>query len=379
MSRYFSLINRALDFINQYNGDAPLEYVLKQYFKQNKVMGSTDRKNFKQLIYNYYRILGNNTFIDTNQVLHFASALIPTIARASLEIPDLEDEVSIENIRSKLQLDDTGYFLAQLEISDEIDTNIFIKSHFYQPEIFIRVNQKYREQLEKSFTEKNIQYSIISDHTWLIEGVYPLTDTEAYLNGFFEIQDFASQQTIAFMQPKENSTWWDCCAGSGGKSLLLLEKMKNLNLFASDSRLSILENYKERLARHGYNNINVQHLNLSTDDVDLNVIPMCDGIIADVPCTGSGTWRRSPAYLQHFNIADINFYAQLQRSILKNIVTKLNTGGALLYITCSVYKVENENNVEYISNELQLLLQSTQYLTYSDKGADTMFVAVFKK
>lgn len=73
--------------------------------------------------------------------MHFASALIPTIARASLEIPDLEDEVSIENIRSKLQLDDTGYFPAQLEISDEIDTNIFIKSHFYQPEIFIRVNQ----------------------------------------------------------------------------------------------------------------------------------------------------------------------------------------------------------------------------------------------
>lgn len=373
------MINRATDFINQYQGDSPLEYVLKQYFKQNKVMGSTDRKNFKQLLYNYYRILGNNRSIDTKQVLHFAAALIPTIATESFEIPDLENDVSIENIRHKLQLDDANYFPAQSKISDEIDINIFIKSHFHQPEIFIRVNPKYKSQLEKSFIEKNIQFSIISDHTWLIQGVYPLTDTEAYLNGYFEIQDFASQQTIAFMQPEENSTWWDCCAGSGGKSILLLEKINNLNLYASDSRLSILENYKERLARRGYNNINVQHLNLSTDDVDLNVIPMCDGIIADVPCSGSGTWGRNPAYLQHFNSADINFYAQLQRSILKNIATKLNTGGTLLYITCSVYKDENENNVDFISNELQLQLQSTQYLTYSDKGADTMFVAVFKK
>lgn len=379
MSRYFSLINRATDFINQYQGDSPLEYVLKYYFKQNKVMGSTDRKNFKQLIYNYYRIVGNNEIIDTVKVLHFAAALISTIATESFKIPDLENDVSIENIRRKLQLEDANYFPAQSKISEAIDNTIFIKSHFHQPEIFIRVNPKYKSQLEKSFTEKNIQFSIISDHTWIIQGVYPLTDTEEHYNGYFEIQDFASQQTNAFMHPAENSTWWDCCAGSGGKSILLLEKITHLNLYASDSRLSILENYKERLARRGYNTINVQHLNLSNDAVDLNVIPMCDGIIADVPCSGSGTWERNPAYLQHFNIADINFYAQLQRSILKNIVTKLKTDGTLLYITCSVYKDENENNVDFILKEFQLQLQNAQYLNYSDKGADTMYVAVFKK
>ncbi len=85
---------------------------------------------------------------------------------------------------------------------------------------------------------------------------------------------------------------------------------------------------------------------LSTEKFDL--------IIADVPCTGSGTWARTPEQLCYFNEKQIEKYSALQKQIIQNVIPYLNPGGLFLYITCSVFKKENEGIVDFIKQKFNL-------------------------
>ena len=99
----------------------------------------------------------------------------------------------------------------------------------------------------------------------------------------------------------------------------------------------------------------------------------------DAPCSGSGTWGRTPEQLYFFNEAQIISYAKLQANILQNVIPALKKGGHLLYITCSVFQAENEAIVKLIQEEQGLTLIKAELLKgYEEKG-DTMFAALFCK
>lgn len=111
--------------------------------------------------------------------------------------------------------------------------------------------------------------------------------------------------------------------------------------------------------------------------VDNHVSPHL--IIADVPCSGSGTWARTPEQLTYFSEKRIAKYASLQKKIVKNAIVKLKAGGYFLYITCSVFKMENEENVDFIHEQLHLKLVESRYLKGYEIQADTLFAALFIK
>ena len=104
-----------------------------------------------------------------------------------------------------------------------------------------------------------------------------------------------------------------------------------------------------------------------------------DIIITDVPCSGSGTWSRTPEQLYYFNPAEIDRYSALQKKIVQHAIPRLKPGGFLLYCTCSVFKKENEEIVQYIQQQHALQLLKKELLTGYDQKADTLFGAVFQK
>ena len=181
-----------------------------------------------------------------------------------------------------------------------------------------------------------------------------------------------------------NENIWDCCAGAGGKSLMILDKYPEIKLFCSDNRATIISNLKVRFAK---NNIKPQGVDVY-DVVKKNSALTFNGntlsesffdvIIADVPCSGSGTWGRTPERLSQFKEEEIERYGNLQKSIVKNVLPFLKVGGKLIYITCSVYASENTENIK-LMERLGLVVSSKNYFVGYDTGADTLFGMVLKK
>jgi 16S rRNA (cytosine967-C5)-methyltransferase len=101
--------------------------------------------------------------------------------------------------------------------------------------------------------------------------------------------------------------------------------------------------------------------------------------IADVPCTGSGTWGRTPEQLHFFQNNKINEYADLQKKLMKGIIKNVSAGGLILYTTCSVFRKENEEQVDHMLETSGLeLIKMQVFKGYKIKG-DTMFAALLKK
>jgi 16S rRNA (cytosine967-C5)-methyltransferase len=104
-------------------------------------------------------------------------------------------------------------------------------------------------------------------------------------------------------------------------------------------------------------------------------LPLFDAVLADVPCSGSGTWSRTPEWLSYFSEDMLQRYVKNQKIIIGNAVKKLKTGGKLIYITCSVYADENEQNINWFLQNLPLKPDTQCYFQFSKAGGDTLFAA----
>jgi 16S rRNA (cytosine967-C5)-methyltransferase len=194
------------------------------------------------------------------------------------------------------------------------------------------------------------------------------------------VQDQNSQRTAEFIKSeishfKSEISVWDCCAGSGGKSIMTFDLDPKIKFAVSDTRESILATLKNRFANAGiksYKNF-IADLSQAKSEIK-NLKP--EIIIADVPCSGSGTWSRTPEQLYFFEESEIGRYAALQKKIVSNAIPHLKPGGSFIYITCSVFRKENEEVVTFIKENFQLKLKNMEILKGYDKKADSMFVAV---
>jgi 16S rRNA (cytosine967-C5)-methyltransferase len=165
----------------------------------------------------------------------------------------------------------------------------------------------------------------------------------AYREGRVEIQDLASQAVGAVCAPSPGQRWWDACAGAGGKSLLLAQLMQGRGtVVASDVRAEKLDDLRKRARRSGFSNITPR----VWDGKPLAAKKAtCDGVLADAPCTCSGTWRRNPAARWSTAPDEAAAFPARQLEILAAAATAVKPGGVLVYATCSVFTAENEGVV----------------------------------
>jgi 16S rRNA (cytosine967-C5)-methyltransferase len=171
---------------------------------------------------------------------------------------------------------------------------------------------------------------------------------------------------------------WDCCAASGGKSIMAYDIIANIQLTVSDIRPSIIHNLKARFEQADIKNYISFVADLTQPTSNIPNSPF-DLLICDAPCSGSGTWGRTPEQLYFFREEEIARYSNLQKEILTNVIQFIKPGGHVLYITCSVFKKENEEVVEYLKKQFQLTLLKMELLKGYDKKADTLFAALFLK
>jgi 16S rRNA (cytosine967-C5)-methyltransferase len=369
--------------LGEYPAETPLGKFLPGFYRQNKQMGSSDRRVANRLMYNYFRLGKALWNTPTEDRLMIAEFLCNTQVNSFLQHfkPDwaacvsftIEDKIDlITKTYPDFKLEDVFPWVNQA--SPAIDKQAFLKSFFVQPDLFIHVHNGYDHLVKAELVKAAIAFKdegngcISLPNGTRLEAIFPTQH-------WFEVQDYSSQQTANYFKPNKWDAWWDACAASGGKSLLLHELEPNIKLVVSDIRESILANLDERFRSVGLMKYQKKQMDLTQNvDQELHNYEF-DGIILDAPCSGSGTWGRTPEMISQFEPQKIEFFQRLQKTIAANVVKYLKPGKPLIYITCSAFKAENEDVVDYLVKECGLKLDEVKVLTGYENKADSMFVA----
>jgi 16S rRNA (cytosine967-C5)-methyltransferase len=384
---YKSYVTTAAAVIQQYDGSTPLNDYLKKYFALHKKYGSRDRKHIAHLCYCYYRLGHAGLALEVEERILLALFLCSEHTHEIIsELKREWNEHITDTLQEKLQLIGCPFTIENIfpwqdALSEGIDATAFALSHLTQPDLFLRIRPGQKEKVLSKLKAHIMLYEEYANDCLALFNTTKIDDI-LEINKEVVVQDYSSQRISDFLQLIKLETQnaklnvWDCCAASGGKSLLAVDTLGNIDLTVSDVRPSIIQNLKKRFAEAGIKNYKSFVADLTTI-TNLQSAPF-DLIVADVPCSGSGTWGRTPEQLRFFTAEKIDYYAKLQKQIVQNVIKHLKKDGYLLYITCSVFKKENEDIVEFILANPSLQLVKKEMLIGYNKKADTMFGALFK-
>lgn len=390
MSRYHSYLNSAKEILALFKGEEPFASFIKKYFTQQKKYGARDRKEISNLCFCYFRLgkaamdlqteerILTGLFLCSTEPNELLAALKPEWNK-TISLSLNEKLSSLPGRQAGLNYQLSSVFPWKEELSDGIEYEKFCESFFVQPDLFLRIRPGYAGKVLLKLGEAGVNYEFISPFTIRLPNSFK-ADKYFELDKEVIVQDHNSQRIAGFIpvRPGRSDQVWDCCAGSGGKSIMAYDLNPEIELVVADVRESILANLKKRFANAGIKN----HKSFITD---LVYSPFTTHhspfslIIADVPCTGSGTWNRTPEQLYYFSEMKIEEYVTLQKKIVTNVIPHLVPGGHLLYTTCSVFKKENEEVVNYLKEKFHLLLVKMELLGGYSLKADTMFAALLKK
>ncbi len=206
----------------------------------------------------------------------------------------------------------------------------------------------------------------------------PLTSLAEFKNGLFEIQDEGSQKVAYLVAARPGDQVLDYCSGSGGKTLAFAEKLQGKGqIYLHDIREEVLQQAKRRLRRAGVQNAQF----LAPGHPRLFVLKnKMDWVLADVPCSGSGTYRRNPDMKWKANGEMLERLVLQQREIFSQALSYVKPGGKIVYATCSLFTAENREQVEFFlkTHPLELIGDPLSILP-SRGGPDGFFAAVFSK
>ncbi len=395
MSRHHSHINTAIQLIESFKGDEPFANFIKHFFASEKKFGSKDRKQIASLCFSYFRLglaldkkpseknLLTAFFLCNTEPIEMIKALKPEWEEMTGK--PLEEKLNF--LHGCIEL--SGIFPFKKELNENIDFNNFCRSFLIQPDLFTRIRPKQKINTLKKIKKSGLPYVLLNDDNCSEFASGTKIDDLLEPDNEIVIQDYNSQKVLDYLQqnkdelaaknsPPGTLAVWDCCAASGGKSILLTDILQQkISLTVSDIRPASILNLHQRFKKASINEY--QYFITDIGNMDGKVpLSSYDIIICDAPCTGSGTWSRTPEQLYFFKESTIGSYAEKQKKIADNATLHLKQDGIFVYITCSVFEKENEAIAKYIQKELQMEMIHMENLYGYNNKADSMFVAIFK-
>ncbi|MEZ4887712.1 MAG: methyltransferase domain-containing protein [Chitinophagales bacterium] len=205
-----------------------------------------------------------------------------------------------------------------------------------------------------------------------------LQKSEAYKNGWFELQDAGSQLIAPFLGVKPGMKVIDACAGAGGKTLHLAALMENKGeILAMDIHANKLEILRQRAKRAGANNIRTQEIPKNMH----SLYNSADRILLDVPCSGLGVLKRKPDTKWKLTPDNLREVRKLQANILQEYSKMLKVGGKLVYATCSILTSENQIQIDHFLDQQdgKFELMSDLALSPYKYGFDGFYMACLER
>jgi 16S rRNA (cytosine967-C5)-methyltransferase len=417
--KFDNQLRHATAIIDAYKGEMPLHAWLKTFFRDNKQMGSRDRKLLSTLVYSYYRLGHAIRSMPTDERIITALFLCGAAPGEFLQYfrDDWNERITLP-LAEKMayfqgQPEGAGFHVTDIfpwkdQLSPGIDHEAFCLSFLRQPDLFLRIRPGYQQAvLQKLAAASQPPHTSNQPAAPSYEFIPPFTlrlpngfNVEDHFTPDHEVvvQDYSSQRLASFFpgaptDPASPSAtppafFWDACAASGGKSILAHDLFPDMALTVSDVRESILHNLKGRFHAAGIKKYAAFVADLTRDlpasgqpapSPAATIAATADLILVDAPCTGSGTWGRTPEELCFFNPGKIRHYSTMQQQILAHIASSLAPGARLIYSTCSVFKKENEDIAGFIREKFDLEQDKMENIKGYDLQADTMFAARFRR
>lgn len=247
-----------------------------------------------------------------------------------------------------------------------------------RPPLTLRVNRRHAnsEQYFNLLQELNIQAKVLDEYAIRITEPIPVNQLPKFTEGVVSVQDFGAQQAAYLLNPQAGERVLDACAAPGGKTGHILE-LADCDVVALDIDNKRLARVQENLSR-----LNFQ-ATLHCAPAE-NVHEWWDGqpfdaILADVPCTASGTMKRNPDIKWLRRPTDALKTAKQQEAMLDELWGTLKVGGRMLLATCSIFAEENSLQCQkFNKRHNDAILQEEKMLLPNEKQ-DGFYYALFVK
>ncbi len=372
-----SLLNVAESIIAKAETGVPADSVLREELRKQRGLSRDDSWEISRAVFAYYRWFGWLEPIEgLEQNILAAVSLAEDFRKSPQGLPNAE-------LIARCVPD---WIREEVEI-----TPGFARSLQAEPRLWLRVKRGQREYVEDMLRRCSLPETELMPDTLEYTGALDLFRTPEFHEGLFELQDISSQAVSVICAPKPGETWWDACAGEGGKTLHLSELMENKGLiWASDRADWRLKKLKQRTGRAKVFNYRAA---LWEGGEKLPTKGKFDGVLVDAPCSGVGTWTRNPHARWTTRIEDVRELAEVQIRLLSNVAKSVKPGGKLIYSVCTLTRSEGIAVAEKFetqfaefrplpfTNPIRPSAEVASKLTIwpQDCGGNGMFVAAWQK
>jgi 16S rRNA (cytosine967-C5)-methyltransferase len=254
--------------------------------------------------------------------------------RLNREFQENESAIPLADLRAKAV---PAWTAEAMAVNDD-----WLRSLQREPKLWLRSKRGQAQALAERLIGAEV--SELLPDALLYRGEEDLFKTPEFHAGEFEIQDIASQVVGLVCTPQPGETWWDTCAGEGGKTLHLSDLMQNKGmLWASDRAEWRLTKLKRRAGRAKVFNYRSAFWD---GGKKLPTKTKFDGVLVDAPCSGIGTWQRNPQARWTTDENDVRELSAIQKNLLANVAPSVKPGGRLIFSVCTLSKAETLEVVE---------------------------------
>ena len=318
----------AAEVIRQTGKDKPSDAALREVLKSLRDLAPFDATEVAKTVFIYYRW---HVWLREERGVE---AKLRLALRLNQRFQGDESSVPFSELRAKAV---PAWTAAAMVISDE-----WLCSLQREPKLWLRAKRGTAGSLAGKLLGAEV--SPLLPDALLYRGEEDLFKTPEFHAGEFEIQDIASQVVGLLCAPSPGETWWDTCAGEGGKTLHLSDLMQNKGLlWASDRAEWRLQKLKRRTGRAKVFN----YRSVFWDGgKKLPTKTKFAGVLVDAPCSGIGTWQRNPQARWSTTENDVRELSAIQKTLLTNVAPGVKPSGKLVFSVCTLSRAETTEVVD---------------------------------
>ena len=376
-------LSAAITVLDRILGGEPVEQALTNWGRASRFAGSGDRHAVRDLVFDALRckrsyaalgggltgrglILGGLRAAEAD-----VAALFSGVAHAPAQVVEAE-AARVPLGAEALDVPDWIYGRFASALGEECDATL--EALRCRAPVFLRVNRAKASSAEAiaALAEEGIvshAVEALQSGLEVTENTRKIHQSKAYAQGLVELQDAASQAVVESLPLHDGQRVLDLCAGGGGKTLAMAARAR-LDLYAHDADPGRMRDLPARAERAGAR-ISITKTPEKTAPYDL--------ILTDVPCSGSGSWRRDPMGKWALTPERLSSVCALQGQILARAAAMLGPTGVLAYATCSMLKEENEDQIAKFLIENKTFTCLLQRRFSPLQGGDGFFLALLKR